>query len=555
MNTHPFEITEIIEHIAENLDILDLLSCLRVCRTLYEAIVPSVWRVINLRAVTGATKYRYPTGGSLERYKNHIQEIHFLGLCPSEFLKIQGCHRLHTLTFQMSSTFDFDSGWLVPASTLFVKFVTTYSSTLRSIKIQAKVPSSSNLWNVLAGCPNLIDLDLTGHTVTEGDWPLLLQLWGRLRSLSFSRVTIAPRPESAYEVACNPGTDVNVSGGGSGGVNLRGPRELSLEGSNFRNSLVASDGAADLVALIRRNHKLESLRWRWTASRGLSGPFNDACRVFFQALSNSPWSLTALQSLDLQGAFVSDEILASILYQVYHLKTLKASRTKFGPLCFNALIGEGNALALEESLGTTLSQPRRLCKSVETLYIDSCQHVTGAMIQRLLASCPNLKYFAADKITVREIAWAQHWACKEMRHLEIYLSADDGNDEMNENYETTPPEFMKMQRHTFEKLNTLTKLQKLVLTNGVGEYGQRRKKTLDLRVRAGLGLLRGLKELREFSFQSEIPQMMNTEEALWIADHWPRIKCIEGPWNQDAEAYRMMMAIVCPTQPSISKRE
>ncbi|KAF9158817.1 hypothetical protein BGX20_003217 [Mortierella sp. AD010] len=231
---------------------------------------------------------------------------------------------------------------------------------------------------------------------------------------------------------------------------------------------------------------------------------------------------------------------------------LKASRTNFGPLCYNTLIGEGSALALDENLGTIVPQPRRLCKAIETLYIDNCPKMTGAMILRFLASCPNLKYFAADKVTVWEIARAQHWACKEMRHLEIYVCADDDWSEMNE---TASQGFMKMQRYAFEKLNTLTKLQKLVLTNGVQEFGQRRKRTLDLRVRAGLGLLRGLKELREFSFLSEIPQMMNTEEALWIADHWPKIKCIEGPWNQDPEACMKMMAIVGPIQTSISKRK
>ncbi|KAF9104803.1 hypothetical protein BGX27_009937 [Mortierella sp. AM989] len=559
MNPLALNIPEIVELIARHLEAADQLSYLRVSKLFYNVTIPYLWHTIHLRCPPKTNRTLFPTGVMLQRFKAHIRKIHFQGIFPMEYQHIDGCKRLQALLFTMPTTPD-DMRRFIAESRQFMKLVENCSSTLRSVTIHLKTQRGISVWNVLAACPKLTELEIRGVNVAGDDWPLFLQVWGRVHTLSLSKMDMTPRPTITGETAEEATEDSDSNANGKSIAAPGGPRELSLEGTYRESSSISSNS---MVALVRTCHSLESLRCRWEDSHlhphlfhefGLN-PANDLRWRFLNTLTSDPWTLTALHSLDLSNSNASDIHLEALLNQIHHLKVLKATCTLFGPLSYNALIAEGSAPTRGDGSGVTLSQSRRHCKSIETLYIDGCSSVTGAMIQRFLASCPKLERFAADRITVTEIAQGQHWACSGLKHLDIYLAADDDGDKKNKAYGTRSIPFLKMQRFTFEKLNRLTKLERLVLTNDRGRSDARMMKTLDMRMESGLCILRDLKSLREISFKSELPQKMDVEEAIWIADHWPNIKCVEGVLNKDEETSRMILAIIHPVTTRISGRE
>ncbi|KAF9115040.1 hypothetical protein BGX27_009158 [Mortierella sp. AM989] len=424
----------------------------------------------------------------------------------------------------------------------FLELVKAYSSTLRSLIFHTRLSAFTNPWSALATCPKLDKLDLKGVTVQSQDWTLFSQVSTNVHHLSLTNIDLLQESIGAIDDA----TIYTCIGNNTSPPRLR---KLTLEG--LLNTY-SGQFPNEIVALIRMCHDLESLRWRTYKLPGGSGNFPSvrhingcACPKLFNELLKSPWPLTALKSLDISHACLEDEEMASLLDRIRQLKTLKMSSTLFGPLSLQALTEERRALTRDGISGLIISQPRRLCNSIKFLNTDNCRNVTGTMIQTILESCPDLRGLSAGKVTVTEMAQGQSWACSKLEQLTIFLVADDDGDKRNEAYGTTSVRFMRLQQLVFERLNTLTNLQKLVLTNDrVRRRELRRIKTLDLRVDAGLGILTNLKNLRTLYFKSDIPQMMDIEEAVWIAKHWPRLSYMVGPWNQDKAVCHSMNKIL-----------
>ncbi|KAF9104802.1 hypothetical protein BGX27_009936 [Mortierella sp. AM989] len=541
MEHNPLHIVEIIERISEYLTLSDRASCLLVSRAFYAALVSQVWRTINLtRHHSAKGRLSFPTGATLQHHKIHIRELCFRGAYPPEYLPLLDCPKLQALLMHRTSDDPFGTN-LNQNLIGFLTLVRTYSSVLRNVTLYLNTEDfipSEDLWTALAQCPHLYELNLRGFKVPYAIIPQFLQACSRPEVLNIESIFM---PRDSFTSSFPDGTDKDL-------VITGGPRELTMIGYSDKFPRISAEGQS---TMIRKFRNLESLYWR--GAEGAASLHSTLQKQslrdihdhrFLAALSKDPWPLHALHSLDFSDGSMEDEDLAALLNQIHRLKTLKATRTRFGQSCLQALTTK--RIICGENGDTKRYGDQRLrrhCDSIETLLVNYCIGVTGTMIQQLLECCPKLINLAAGRITVAEIAAGHLWVCREMRRLEIDLDAGDGGKYFTDDHNQGTSEFSESQRCVYSRLNTLTKLQKLVLS----QYsGRKRGEALDLRLKAGLDLLTDLKDLRELSFDTLVPQMMDIEEASWVIENWPRIECMKGFRTSNKEVCELMKAIINP---------
>ncbi|KAG0003461.1 hypothetical protein BGZ79_000858 [Entomortierella chlamydospora] len=560
MNHHPLHILEIIELISDFLTPRDRVNCLRVSKIFHAAIISDVWHTIDLgrRRHTGKV-LSFPVGEALEHNKSHIRVIRFRGVYPSEYLPLIGCQSIRELVLDATADV-YGPDILERVLVGFTTLIELSSATLQNLSIRSdsgQLEPGNNLWNALIQCSSLSYINFSGFKVPDENILQFIQICGKALSISLSYMMISRLPP-LRSVSDGASNDERISRNFN---ILARPRELRMWGS-FGTGIGLSP--VEQAAMFRMCPNLESLTWR-SAGDGASSlwlvlghesPMSDHARNFCATLSKDPWPLTALQSLDLSFCMMKDEDHATLISRVHRLKSYKAVCSQFGPLSLDALIGEGGQP----------SQRQQHRNTIETLFIDRCPSVTGNMILRILESCPNMKKLAADRITISEIAQGQSWICSGLESLEVYLAADDinrdeagGNDnsinnESNIAQDISSEEFQRMQRTVYIRLNSLTRLRKLALTNRTSQPCSE-KRTLDLRLQAGLGLLSNLRNLMELSFRLGVAQKMSVEEAHWITENWPKLKCMQGVWNEDESVYEEMKDIIKPEQMYFSSRD
>ncbi|KAG0228226.1 hypothetical protein BGX31_006690 [Mortierella sp. GBA43] len=242
----------------------------------------------------------------------------------------------------------------------------------------------------------------------------------------------------------------------------------------------------------------------------------------------------------------TDKELATLLCKINQLKHLNVQGTLFGPLSFQAIVMDRIDLPGAEGTSTRSGRSppyeRRLCDLVEVLDLKLCGAVTGDMIQTILASCPSLTHFHADKITITEITQGGDWVCFGLRELDIYLEADVQVSHYHDEDAFASGSFAELHRDVFGRLATLTRLERLILTDDIDSY--RGKRTLDLRLDGGMDLLAGLKNMRELHFRCDGHQSMGVAEARWIAQHWPGLRVLGGLVTQNKIILEEMRSIL-----------
>ncbi|KAF9357002.1 hypothetical protein BGX26_004376 [Mortierella sp. AD094] len=270
--------------------------------------------------------------------------------------------------------------------------------------------------------------------------------------------------------------------------------------------------------LVRCCPNLEALYWRIggevevISASQVTFVQDPGAKEFCSALSKDPWVLPFLDSLDLSWMRVEDEDFATLFKQLNRLKSFTAANTKVGPCWFQAL----TVHRTNRSTGLC----RCLCDTIETLKLEKCQYITSAMVQTFLERCPKLKILCAPTITVTDIAQGKDWVSRDMVELSTHIELDVDSD----------ADGTKFQLIAYSRLAALTKLKNLTLSiQGHGEP----KKTLDLRLKAGLSLLETLKNLQSFTFLSEWQQNMEVDEAKWVVEHWPKLKFFRGRPTHD----------------------
>lgn len=403
---------------------------------------------------------------------------------------------------------------LIQAHTPTIQKVTIRLSSRQHMSVPPK-----DLWNALVECPHLSSLELSYIRVPDDAIPLFLRVLAKPRSLILTCMTL---------------NDWNVMD-----FALPGPRQLSIILHGIEDCQ-----RHDQATLVRQCQNLEALRCRGYTRFGNTS--NPGVRAFFQTLSMDPWPLSNIDTLDLPLMPFKDHELANVLKRMNRLKHLIVHGTEFGLNSFEAItmdrtdLFEFSGSSLTRSVERSPTHESRLCDSIEILKINQCKSVTSVMIQTILANCPRLIRFYADEVTITDIIHGREWVCFGLKELEIYLNAKD--DFYHDDTTLESGLFAESQHEIYGRLATLTELEELHLTNNYTSAIERR--TLDIRLKAGMNLLSGLTNLKVLTFQSDIHQQIGVEEALWIKQHWPHLKVLRGYINADEDVRSQVKAIL-----------
>ncbi|KAG0024126.1 hypothetical protein BGZ81_007818 [Podila clonocystis] len=219
--------------------------------------------------------------------------------------------------------------------------------------------------------------------------------------------------------------------------------------------------------------------------------------------------LPQLDSLTLTEWVEDGEIaacLSAMAAATTRARYLDFKMTRFGPLAFSAMVPHFATL--------------------ETLHWTKCELVTGAMIQTVLESCPALQVFSATTIQAPLIQNGRPWVCLRLRRLVLCVMVEgraevevevkalwEEKEEVAVEVEEAPCE---QSRAVFGQLARMTALEDLTI--GLQEQLTQPAlplQGLDLRLRSGLDLLRGLKELRRLNHRGT-EQRMDSEDIAWM---------------------------------------
>ncbi|KAG0237385.1 hypothetical protein B0O80DRAFT_440971 [Mortierella sp. GBAus27b] len=545
-------IPEILEHVAKHLLPKDVLNCLLVSKEFHATMIRCLWKTVkvyNYRA--RGSPLQFPLGDVLHRYKHHIQRLEFLDNYPPPYLTLRGCSCLQILkikTTQLDRDFlpEFSSDYQDRILFGFAGLIVAHASTLRDITVQLSprhmFAPSKDLWEALLECSGLKRLELSFIRVSDDLRPLFLQVCAKPQALILSSIDVSGWPTTMSDFT------------------LTGPRYLSIT-KHPKDHLVSTISYYDQATLIRHCPNLESLYWRRGGARLSNTPQNDRnIATFYTTLAMDPWPLLHLETLDLSWTTVTDRDMAAVLREMYQLKILKAVGTGFGELCFQAIVEDRVEMTgTHKSMAQPSKQPdltcyeRRLCDSIQVLWINDCSSVTSKMIQTVLESCPRLTQLYADTVTLTDIAQGQEWVCLEMRDLQLYLEADVKVSYHHDDATLESGPFAEMQWGVYGQLATLKRLERLHLTNHLRRTVE--KRTLDLRLKAGMELLVGWTHLKELTFVFDDHQQIGVDEARWIRQFWPRLRTFKGYPNDDESVRELIRDILQPVAIDDTPRE
>ncbi|KAF9913846.1 hypothetical protein BX616_009462 [Lobosporangium transversale] len=501
MKLHPFDIPEVLDKIVFHLKRRDILSCIYVSKPFHRAFIKFLWRSIS---VTPWTDWHSLGSQELDKYKHYIESIFFVGCFPENILSLRGCGRLRSLAAKSGDTQHFED-----IQSSFSNLMIANSSTLRECKIEAYA-STLRLCSSKAAlqCFYLKELELDGFVVQTQEIDLFFQMCSQLKVLKLTNVDLQwpfgglmGAFGSNTEVAgSQPGVALSISA-----PTIRNVQKLTLFQIKVLGCSPRSE-AHDLAVLVRSCPELRSLKL-------MDDLGQDEALDFCRTLTQDPWPLPCLESLDISDVPLEDEDLATLLAKMNQLQQLYAWESEFGPLCLSELLKSRSSL----------DGGGRLCDTVEMLTVISLNSEYG-IVQTIMSSCKHLITLRSGEITVTEIVEGKEWVCSKLKKLDVDLIFDGADGESEER--------KAKQQKVFGHLGKLTKLQNLQLTGVTASIAGTR--TLDLRLESGLDKLVGLKQLRCLVFCRE-SHWMGLEEAIWMVENWPCLMRVIGPEDRDPD--------------------
>ncbi|KAF9352579.1 hypothetical protein BGX26_009640 [Mortierella sp. AD094] len=275
---------------------------------------------------------------------------------------------------------------------------------------------------------------------------------------------------------------------------------------SLRFDYFVGPSTSQLLEFIHKCPRLESLHWNLTCG---DFPVSEIC----QLPSTYCRRLTNLSFRNQDGPYLTDIDLVEILNSYPILTGFSVHESGFGPLAFQSL--------------------RRHFGRLTSLDLDSSLNITSVMVQEIMTSCPELISFCAPSLEVGSIVGVirregktgedseiggqtrcqQEWTCLNLRELKVFICG----------LESAPAE---LQQLVLQQLSTLKKLEALK----IGHYDGKARKVpdgVDLRLEAGLDILRGLKRLRVIEFRG-LQQHIDELEIQWMLREWPNLKQVRG---------------------------
>ncbi|KAF9897565.1 hypothetical protein BX616_005352, partial [Lobosporangium transversale] len=484
----PLDIPEILLLIGGFLDQDDLLNCIRVSKNFYRAFIRIIWRKITI------VPFRYPSGKTLQNHKQYIEEINFeANNIPEEYGALQGCDRLQTINYEGNYSWD--------EPICFLSMIWAHSSTITRVCLE-NVLSSYWPWKTLLECVHLNHLGLSFTYINGDGVDIFFQVCKKVKHLNLARVSIKQLPINF------------LSSEGSEYV-LPSIHTLRIEDVDIISPPDPYTSSYCVGMLVRKCPGLCALEY---GGYDLKSEFEQSAHEHFYrgAFLQHPWTLNNLTELSFFSMIVTDEDMAILLRRVTGLKRLDVQFCAFGPLSMRELLAEEQEV-LEDGQIVRKRRDQRLCDTIEVLGINIPNIRSDGIAQAILTNCPRLKRLAGSRITIAEIVNGVQWVSTGLTHLEINLVAD---------VDQETAEGMAKARIAFKQLGKLTQLRCLDLTVWPLEGGERR--TLDLRLRAGLDELANLKSLHTLAFRDDHHQQIELGEATWILNNWPSIRCLKG---------------------------
>ncbi|KAG0288186.1 hypothetical protein BGZ96_007992 [Linnemannia gamsii] len=306
----------------------------------------------------------------------------------------------------------------------------------------------------------------------------------------------------------------------------------------------------------------------------------------------------ALEALDLweEMPFEDQELQSILLSLSRPLISLQVKDSEFDMQSLEAILQPQHSWARwDNSNGSTGGIMASHGSTLQTLNLQGCVMVTSAMVQRLLQNCPQLEVFVAWELKALDILVAQTnnqlqygreekqptWVCRNLRHLEVFISVYSSGGEACRRGTTTAPEYRptpiattstavsfsssaaarfgvsinglesfasspsspsmsappplppgvssfseeerQLQRGIYREIAQLNGLEKLIIGKWrlAKEYFQNpaKEQGLDLRLGSGLDTLAGLTRLQELDFRYT-PQNLGEEDIEWMAEHF-----------------------------------
>ncbi|KAF9347915.1 hypothetical protein BGX26_000646, partial [Mortierella sp. AD094] len=187
-------------------------------------------------------------------------------------------------------------------------------------------------------------------------------------------------------------------------------------------------------------------------------------------------------------------------------------------------------------------------QSLERLSLKGCSGFTGKMAQSVLANCPKLKFFAADYISMDDIAQSpEPWVCQSsLKELWIFFACQENQDHLH-----SLVYGMIAGLRRLEKLGLAMDMFNLPAYPENIQESARLGQSLSLRLDAGLGQLEGLKRLEYLGFD-RTTQNLEIWDVDWMVNTWKQLTTVSGKLSDDEERHKKLAevflerAVTCP---------
>ncbi|KAF9954624.1 hypothetical protein BGZ72_004441 [Mortierella alpina] len=242
------------------------------------------------------------------------------------------------------------------------------------------------------------------------------------------------------------------------------------------------------LKLIRSCPELRTLRWYDSAlARGTVGTMAHGLSRCMRAGS---WR--KLESLDADlGVKAGDDLVAEMLLTMEQVRSLRLSKSRFGPLSFKVFKTHFSVL--------------------QSLDINLCGGIDSKMVQEILCSSPVLQSLMLHDMLARDaIEPGKEWKCTSLKTLRL-------------NFKFRKDE-MHLQPLIFERLSKLNSMEHLDLGSWAYSSGE---SGLRLRLEDGLAKLGSWTRLRTLDY-SGTWQSIGFEELAWMQQHWTNVHSIIG---------------------------
>ncbi|KAF9105957.1 hypothetical protein BGX27_009388 [Mortierella sp. AM989] len=532
---HPLGIPEIVLHIAQYLDVPDILTCYGASKSLQTILRPLVWRDIHfgqplkldpdqepfIRRIHFQKRQQDDEDSTLKIFQENETWIKSLSIYSNaSFLPLklaEICTRLESLTLRGFSSCS-DSKEAAEYWDCYRRMILKQRTSLRSIGFVNWVSNPGNialpddpLWNLVSK-PDHVQC---------------------LRSLSLKLCRIRGRHLFSFSVICQQlesleliETEIDLpslriviqtnNGSSSEPTQIyqeaQYPKlqELNLQQMSEQKPL------QQLELLICECPKLRTLTW------GIPSYHDRPKQEFFDFFAADKWPSLESITITCPGNFATNQDFARMLnVSKYPLRRLDMPVNWIESNTFD-LLRSGHFA------------------TIQTIDLTHCDGIRGDWTIEVLTSCPSLEIIKAKAITKQEIIDANPWVCLGLKQFIVFI--DMGMPKNGPNGRFTKEEILQCHA-IFQRLAALKELRVLdmlspyvhirpilIQRNGDPRCEIFSPVSLPIRLRAGLGLLRGLTKLEMICFWAGL-HATPKEELVWMTDHWKRLKRVIGGWR------------------------